>query len=152
MPVNWMDITDLSFNVLLLLEREQLAWLPGWLPEPAFATALKANPVVEWYLRHKNPKLDPWIDKVLPQANPKAAHREIRDAEEIILRAITLVMRAGARRLTARVVSQCATSRSNRFSGKLNPASFTRKSTTGKNEVKCSAMAVHSLAMDRSAM
>jgi len=88
MPVNWMDVTDLSFNVLLLLEREQLAWLPGWLPEPELATALKANPAVEWYLRHKNPALDSWVDKVLSQANPEAAPKEIRAAEETILRAI----------------------------------------------------------------
>ena len=53
-----------------------------------FATALKANPAVEWYLRHKNPTLDAWIDKVLPQANAGASPKEIRSAEETILRSI----------------------------------------------------------------
>ena len=65
MPLNWIDVSDLSFNVILLLEREQLSWLPGWLPEPELALALKANPAVEWYLRHKNPDLGPWVDQVM---------------------------------------------------------------------------------------
>ena len=88
MSLNWIDVTDLSFNVLLLLERAQLAWLPGWLPEPELATALKANPAVEWYLRQKNPNLDPWIDRVMPQVNLEASHQQIREAEETILKTI----------------------------------------------------------------
>jgi len=67
MPLNWIDVTDLSFNVILLLERIQLSWLPGWLPEPELALALKANPAVEWYLRNKNPDLNPWVDQVMAQ-------------------------------------------------------------------------------------
>ena len=88
MSLNWIDVTNLSFNILLLLEREQLSWLPGWLPEPAFATALKANPAVEWYIRHKNPALNPWVDQVLPQAKSDATPEGIREAEETILRSI----------------------------------------------------------------
>ena len=88
MPLNWIDVTDLSFNTLLLLEREQLTWLPGWLPEPELATALKANPAVEWFLRHKNPVLNSWVDKVLTQAKLNAAPKEIRASEETILRTI----------------------------------------------------------------
>ena len=100
MPLNWIDVTDLSFNTLLLLESEQLAWLPGWLPEPELATALKANPAVEWFLRHKNPDLNPWVDKVMAQAalasGPSITGRGefarsadgVREAEEAILRTI----------------------------------------------------------------
>jgi SAM-dependent methyltransferase len=102
MPLNWIDVTNLSFNVLLLLEREQLAWLPGWLPEPELALALKANPAVEWYLRHKNPKLNAWVDQVIEQADstlipsslrsnsplPNGDGTGVRAAEEIILRTI----------------------------------------------------------------
>jgi SAM-dependent methyltransferase len=88
MPLDWIDVTDLSFNILLLLEREQLVWLPGWLPEPALATALKANPPVEWFLRHKNPDLDSWINQVMPQANLNATPEDIREAEESILRSM----------------------------------------------------------------
>ena len=91
MPLNWIDVSDLSFNTLLLLEREQLAWLPGWLPEPELAATLKANPAVEWYLRNKNPDLDPWVDKVMSQFNsplPQGEGPGVREAEETILRAI----------------------------------------------------------------
>lgn len=88
MPVNWIDVSDLSFNVMLLLEREQLSWLPGWLPEPELALALSVNPAAEWYLRHKNPTLNPWVDRVIAQARDGADPTEIRKAEETILRAI----------------------------------------------------------------
>ena len=47
MPTNWMDMSQVSFNALLLLERVQLSWFPGWLPESALAIALKANPAVD---------------------------------------------------------------------------------------------------------
>ncbi len=104
MTLNWIDVSDLSFNVILLLEREQLAWLPGWLPEPELALALKANPAVEWYLRHKNPDLNPWVDKVMSNLTPevsqdrspsptgrdesKQSEDGVRAAEETILRSI----------------------------------------------------------------
>ena len=64
MTVNWIDVTNLSFNTLLLLERVQLSWFPGWIPEEELAIALVANPTVEWYLRHKCPEIIPWLDQV----------------------------------------------------------------------------------------
>ena len=93
MPVNWMDVSSLSFNTLLLLERVQLSWFPGWVPEAELAVALGANPVVEWYLRHKRPELNEWLDQVMAQADqteesPAADAGQIRQAEVAILRAI----------------------------------------------------------------
>jgi len=85
MTPNWIDVNNLSFNTLLLLEREQLAWLPGWLPERELATALKANPVVEWYLRHKNTGIGLWVDAVLPQAISDPSPSEVRACEEAVL-------------------------------------------------------------------
>lgn len=58
MPVKWMDVSALSFNSLLLLERVQLSWFPGWLPEDELAIAFTANPVVAWYFRNKCPQLN----------------------------------------------------------------------------------------------
>jgi len=87
MPREWMDVSNLSFNTLLLLEQIQLSWLPGWLPERELQIALKANPVVEWYLRHKCPQLKEWLDKVMSadlgtqESNP----HETRQAEAAIL-------------------------------------------------------------------
>jgi len=85
MSLNWIDVSDLSFNTVLLLEREQLSWLPGWLPETELGTALKANPVVAWFLVNKNPKLADWVDSVLSKAEPNATPERIRAAEEAVL-------------------------------------------------------------------
>jgi SAM-dependent methyltransferase len=83
MPVNWIDVTNLPFNSLLLLERVQLSWFPGWLPEEDLAISLRANPTVEWFMRHKCPEISPWLDRVLTYhtsiAPPSAA--QVRQAE-----------------------------------------------------------------------
>jgi SAM-dependent methyltransferase len=89
MPVDWMDVTLLSFNSLLLLERVQLSWFPGWLPELELAVALSANPTVEWYLRHKCPSLNHWLDKVLSTATKPATPEGVRQAEIAVMKAIT---------------------------------------------------------------
>jgi SAM-dependent methyltransferase len=90
MQTNWMDVTNLSFNALLLLERIQLSWFPGWVPEKELSIALKANPAVEWYLRHKCPELNDWLDKkVLPQAdNINNSKHTIRQAEKTVLQSL----------------------------------------------------------------
>lgn len=87
MPLNWIDVTHLSFNSLLLLEQVQLSWLPGWLHEDELAIALQANPAVEWYLRHKCPQISSWVDQVMARvagASLPAAER-VRQAELVIL-------------------------------------------------------------------
>ncbi len=90
MPVNWMDTSTLSFNTLLLLERVQLAWFPSFVPETELSIALAANPVVEWYLRHKCPDLNEWLDAIMAkvdQGHPSTPE-EIYQAEQTILRTI----------------------------------------------------------------
>lgn len=88
MSPEWIDVTVLSFNTLLLLEREQLAWLPGWLPEAELGIALKANPAVAWFLKHKNPNIESWVDAVLVKAPPDSTSEEIREAEIRIMRSM----------------------------------------------------------------
>ena len=86
MAVNWIDVTTLSFNVLLLLERVQLSWLPGWVPEDELAIALKANPVVEWYMRQKCPSLNGWLDDVLSlKTSDRPSHDVVRRAEVAVM-------------------------------------------------------------------
>jgi SAM-dependent methyltransferase len=95
MELNWIDVDNLSFNSMLLLEQVQLGWLPGWLREDELAIALQANPAVEWYLRHKCPEIDGWVDAVMTkvvstapaEAAPEKARRT-RQAELAILRQI----------------------------------------------------------------
>lgn len=89
MHLDWIDTTNLSFNALLLLERVQVSWLPGWLPERELALALHGNPAVAWYLRHKCPEISAWLDQV--QAQPVATNdpQEIYAAEQTILRSMS---------------------------------------------------------------
>ena len=93
MTLNWIDTSRLSFNYLLLLERVQLSWFPGWVPEPEMALALQANPTVAWYLRHKCPQITPWLDQIcashrtqeeVANLNPE----EVYNAEQSVLQAI----------------------------------------------------------------
>jgi SAM-dependent methyltransferase len=86
-----MDVSNISFNALLLLEQVQLSWLPGWLPEKELKIALKANPAVEWYLRHKCPPLNEWLDhlKSIDQDIHDYSPAEIRQAEVAILASMT---------------------------------------------------------------
>ena len=88
--VNWIDVRTLSFNVLLLLERVQFSWFPGWVPEAELAVALKANPVVEWYLRHKCPELNSWLNKVQSREKSDGGPTadEVRQAEITVMQSL----------------------------------------------------------------
>jgi len=85
MSREWMDVSHLSFYTVLLLEQVQLSWFPGWLQEDKLATALKANPAVEWYLRHKCPQLSGWLDQVMATAQTVTDPIAIRQAEIDVL-------------------------------------------------------------------
>ena len=89
MPIDWIDVTSLSFNTLLLLETVQLSWFPGWLPEAELGIALRANPAVEWYLRHKCPLIAGWVDQVMALAPQNSPSRDdARAAEITVMRAM----------------------------------------------------------------
>lgn len=90
MALDWIDVAPLSFNNMLLLESVQLSWFPGWLPEPELAVALRPNPAVEWYFRHKCPAIAPWVDQVLARPDdrqPTGADR-VRQAELAVLKSV----------------------------------------------------------------
>lgn len=91
MSGKWMDVSDLSFNTLLLLEEVELSWLPGWLPERELQIALTANPVVEWYMRHKCSQLNEWLDSLMSSNSDgkRYSFSEIRQAEVKILSTMT---------------------------------------------------------------
>ena len=80
-PLDWMDVSDLSFRSLLLLERVQLSWLPRWISPRELGIALRANPVVTWYVTHKCPEIAAWVEQVLRDAplseDPHAAEVEV---------------------------------------------------------------------------
>lgn len=90
MPVKWIDTTELSFNNLLLLERIQVSWLESLSAEelPAMATALKANPIISWYLRHKCPSISSWLDQVSSIDTHENDPESVWKAEQRIMKAI----------------------------------------------------------------
>jgi SAM-dependent methyltransferase len=85
--IGWLDVTQISFNALLLLEPihgESLA--SGYYkPTPQMGTALKANPSVEWYLRKLYPPVNDFIDQCLVLANPDPTPEERRQAEIYVM-------------------------------------------------------------------
>ncbi len=85
--LDWMDVSDLSFNALLLLEKMHLDYLPKMdIPREELAVALKGNPAVEWYLRNKTAGLNSWLDAVKEENAGSAPTRErIRQAEIEVL-------------------------------------------------------------------
>ena len=86
MPVNWIPVSPLNFNAMLLLERVQLSWFPGWLPEKELAIALHANPAVRWYFENKCPEIREWVKEVCKKFNPAMDSTQIRAAEETVMR------------------------------------------------------------------
>jgi SAM-dependent methyltransferase len=88
LEVKWIDTTKLSFNNLLLLERIQISWFPGWLPEKELTIALRANPTVEWFLRNKCPDIKDWLDKVISLDVGKCDKKDVQMAEQTILNSL----------------------------------------------------------------
>lgn len=86
MPLGWIDVKDLSINTLLLLEREQIGWLPGWLPEKPLAIVFHQYPYIAWYFTHKNPQVQAWVQQVKEQLdNTDLSAGAVYQAEQTIL-------------------------------------------------------------------
>jgi SAM-dependent methyltransferase len=88
MGLDWIDVRGLSFNTLLLLERVQLSWLPGWLDETALGVALRENPVVGWFMAHKCPEIADWVAGVMENGSAEGDATAVRAAEETIMNQI----------------------------------------------------------------
>ena len=89
MSLNWMDVSQLSFNTLLLFERIQISWFStANIPKLEMSIAVSANPAVEWYLRHKCPEINPWINWILSFAPSAPSTEQIRAAEIAVLRSL----------------------------------------------------------------
>lgn len=88
MSLNWIDVTKLSINNILLLESEQLSWLPGWLSESHLAVVLHAHPTLAWFMKHKCPRNHDWVDQVLRSYPKNDDPQTIREAEVRLLNQI----------------------------------------------------------------
>jgi hypothetical protein len=68
--LGWLDVSEIDFNALLLLEPLHAACLAGRQPSEAMGTALAAHPAVRWYLGHIHPPIQAYIDGCLALAQP----------------------------------------------------------------------------------
>ena len=88
MPEGWIDTTRLDINTLLLLEKVQLSWMPGWLPEDELGAVLHAHPHLAWFMRNKCPQIATWVKGVIDKGTPPRDADALRQAEVTILKSI----------------------------------------------------------------
>lgn len=86
--LNWLDVSEIPFEALLLLEPFQAAYLTERQPDAAMGTALAANPVVSWYLAQIQPPIQVYIDRCLALADIEPKPNQLREAELNVLDSI----------------------------------------------------------------
>ena len=86
MPVlGWLDVSDLDFHALLLLEPLHAAYLAEREPSEAMGTALTAHSAVRWYLAHIHPPIQPYLERCLALGQDNPAPDALRQAELAVL-------------------------------------------------------------------
>ena len=83
--LGWLDVSEISFNALLLLEPLHVRYIAKRQPSPEMGTALQANPAVRWYLRQIYPPIADYIQACLALTAAAPTPHEVRTAEVAIL-------------------------------------------------------------------
>lgn len=83
--LGWLDVSDINFNALLLLEPLHVRYIAAREPDPKMGTALKAHPAVAWYLEQTYPPIKDYVDKCLVLGIDKPSEEELRAAELAVL-------------------------------------------------------------------
>ncbi len=83
--LGWLDVTDINFNALLLLEPLHVCYLASQKPSQAMGTALGSHPAVRWYLKQIYPPIADFIDQSRALGNPRPLAEELRQAELKVL-------------------------------------------------------------------
>ena len=86
--LNWLDVSEINFNALLLLEPLHAAYLAERQPEAAMGTALTAHPAVHWFLARIHPPIQPYLDGCLALAEADPTPEALRKAELEVLNSI----------------------------------------------------------------
>jgi len=81
----WLDVTNISFDALLLLEPLHIDYIASQKPDEAMGTALKAHPAVQWYMEQTHPPARAYIDRCLTLMKGKSSPKELRQAEAAVL-------------------------------------------------------------------
>jgi SAM-dependent methyltransferase len=83
--LGWLDVSEIDFNALLLLEPLQAACLLERQPSEAMGTALAAHPTVCWYLGQIHPPIQTYLDGCLDLAQSDPTLESLREAEVTVL-------------------------------------------------------------------
>jgi len=76
---------ELEVEDIFLLEAFQTAYLPGRVPERAFAAVLHAYPVMERFLRKKCPDVVPFLERIKSEHGPSAESDELARFERAVV-------------------------------------------------------------------
>jgi ubiquinone/menaquinone biosynthesis C-methylase UbiE len=80
-----LDVNDINFNALLLLEPLHAAYLAQRLPDKAMGIALRAHPAVRWYLAQIYPPIKGYLERCLALAQTDPSAEDLRRAEIAVL-------------------------------------------------------------------
>jgi len=83
--LDWLDVANIDFNALLLLEPLHVRCLSARKPSKEMGTALAAHPAVQWYLTQTCAPVKPYIENCLALAKEQPSPKELREAELAIL-------------------------------------------------------------------
>jgi len=83
--LGWLDVTNISFNALLLLEPLHVRCISKRQPSPEMGTALMANPAVKWYLAQTHPPVTDYIEACLALTSRFTTPQACRAAEIAVL-------------------------------------------------------------------
>ncbi len=84
-PLGWLDVSEISFNALLLLEPLHVADIAAREPDKQMGTALKAHPAVQWYLEQTHPPIREFIQTCLALGVEQPSADELRTSELAVL-------------------------------------------------------------------
>ena len=83
--LDWLDVSNIDFKALLLLEPLHAQYIAEWEPSEALGTALNTHTCVAWYLEQIHPPIKQFVDQCLALANPNPSPKELRQAELSVL-------------------------------------------------------------------
>ena len=83
--LGWLDVSNIDFHALLLLERLHLRYLAQRQPSKAMGTALKAHSAVQWYFKQTYPPITAYLDGCLALGEPNPSQKALREAEIEVL-------------------------------------------------------------------
>jgi len=83
--LGWLDVTQLDFNTLLLLEPLHTESMAMRNPDKITGIALQAHPAIQWYLQHIYPPITSYLKACLALAKTNPDPDELRQAEVAVM-------------------------------------------------------------------